>query len=152
MPTLEIEDRCFLGRAPIDAAAGQAALEDPASGALVSFVGRVRQEHQGRAVLGLIYEAHEPMALKEMRKLLAAARGRWDLGPLLLAHRLGPLDIGEVAVLVAVCSAHRDEAFSACRFLIEGVKERVPIWKHEFYKDGKEAWVGVPGWNQAAKG
>lgn len=149
MPTgIELGDRCFLSREPIASAAELAALEDPASGALVSFLGRVRREHQGKEVLFLDYEAHEPMALKEMRSLLRSARAQWALGPLVLGHRLGHLEIGELAVLVAVAAAHRDEAFLACRFLIEGVKARVPIWKHEFYADGKEAWVGLPGWDQ----
>ncbi|HTB21837.1 MAG TPA: molybdenum cofactor biosynthesis protein MoaE [bacterium] len=140
-------DRCFLTEQALDPALLRD-LEDPACGALASFVGKVRREHRGRAVIRLDYEAHPSLALKELRRVAQDARARWTLGPLLLAHRVGRLEIGEVAVLVAVASAHREEAFAACRFLIDEVKARVPVWKHEFYADLSEAWVGAPGWEK----
>ena len=133
----------------IDPAALDPSLTDPACGAVVSFVGRVRDEHLGRAVLHLDYEAWDSLALKEMGRLLAEARKKWDLGPVVLAHRTGHLRIGDIAVLVAVAGGHRGEAFDACRFLIEGIKDSVPVWKHEFYRDGTDAWVGAPGWKGA---
>lgn len=139
------EDHLFLGPSPIDPAQG-AVLEDAACGGVCSFLGRVRDEHLGRRVLHLHYEAYERLAWRELRGLAAEARRRWSVGPLLLAHRTGRLEIGEAAVLIGVAAGHREEAFEACRFLIEAVKLRVPIWKHEFYADGGEAWVGVPGW------
>jgi molybdopterin synthase catalytic subunit len=140
-------NRCFLTSRTLNPLA-LADLEDPACGAVAAFVGRVRREHQGRDVLHLEYEAHESMALKELFRVAQDARGRWTLGPLVLAHRLGHLVVGDVAVVVAVASAHRDEAFQACRFLIDEVKARVPVWKHEFYADKGEAWVGAPGWEK----
>lgn len=144
----------LLSQAVLDPAALESALADPGCGAVVSFVGRVRHEHLGREVLHLDYEAFEPVALKELAALAAEARKRWELGPVVLAHRVGHLRIGDVAVVVAVASGHRGEGFEACRFLIEGIKATVPVWKHEFYADGSEAWVGAPGWKDAllAKG
>lgn len=138
----------LLTQAALDPADLESALADPGCGAVASFVGRVRKEHLGREVLHLDYEAFEPVALKELNALASEARRRWDLGPLVLAHRLGHLRIGDVAVVVAVASGHRGEAFDACRFLIEGIKATVPVWKHEFYADGSEAWVGAPGWKE----
>jgi molybdopterin synthase catalytic subunit len=128
----------------LDPARLETFLTDPSCGALTSFVGRVRSEHQGRAVSRLDYECFEPLARREMQRLAQEARQRWKLGPLVLAHRVGRLDVGDVAVVVAVTSAHRDEGFAACRFLIEELKAKVPIWKHEFFAEGGEAWVGAP--------
>lgn len=137
-------DTLLLTETPLDSAALESALADPGCGAVVSFVGRVRDEHLGRKVLHLDYEDFAELALKEMASLLAQARQRWNLGPVVLAHRIGNLRIGDVAVVVAVASGHRGEAFEACRFLIDSVKASVPIWKHEFYADGSEAWVAAP--------
>ena len=142
---MDATNHCFLSSAVLDPAALEASLNDPACGAVVVFVGRVRHEHQGRPVLRLDYEAHETLALKELISVAQDARRRWNLGPLVLAHRVGRLDIGDVAVVTAVASPHRDEAFAACRFLIDEVKARVPVWKHEFYADATEAWIGAPG-------
>jgi molybdopterin synthase catalytic subunit len=141
-----IRDTLFLTDRALEPAALESALADPGCGAVASFVGRVRREHLGRPVLHLDYEAYRPLAMKELAALAAEARSRWDLGPLVLAHRLGHLRIGDVAVVVAVAGGHRGEAFDACRFLIEGIKATVPVWKHEFYTDGGQAWVGAPGW------
>jgi molybdopterin synthase catalytic subunit len=128
----------------LDPAAILAGLDDPACGGLASFIGRVRREHQGRAVRRLDYSAYEPMALRRLRHLALEARQRWDLGPIALYHRLGRLEIGDVAVVIVVAGGHRGECFEACRWLIEAVKAEVPIWKHEWYEDGSEAWVGAP--------
>lgn len=137
-------DRCFLTMGPLELGALLGGLDDPACGALAVFVGRVRREQDGRGVLRLDYEAHGKLALKQLLTTAREARLRWNLGPLILAHRVGELKIGDAAVLVAVTSGHRDTAFAACRFLIDGVKAAVPIWKHEFYVDGGDAWVGAP--------
>ncbi|HTA17515.1 MAG TPA: molybdenum cofactor biosynthesis protein MoaE [bacterium] len=145
---MDAGNHCFLSSEVLDPAALEASLKDPACGAVVVFVGRVRQEQQGRPVLRLDYEAHETLALKELHSVARDARRRWSLGPLVLAHRVGRLDIGEVAVVAAVAGPHRDEAFAACRFLIDAVKARVPVWKHEFYADAGEAWIGAPGWEK----
>jgi molybdopterin synthase catalytic subunit len=141
---LEVRDRCYLSDQPLDVA-GLIGLEAPDRGAVAVFVGRVRNTHQGREVSGLDYEAYPGLAMRELDQVARLARERWSLGPLVLAHRVGRLGIGDAAVVVAVSSGHRDSVFEACRFLIDALKERVPVWKHEFYADGTEAWVGAPG-------
>jgi len=131
-----------LVRAPIDVAALQA--KSPADGALCLFVGVVRDENQGRAVLRLEYEAYEEMALPLMEEIESEARRRFPVTDVRIVHRLGGLAIGEASVAVAVTSPHRDEAFAACRLAIDAIKARVPIWKKEFYADGA-AWLEGPG-------
>lgn len=115
--------------------------KDPQAGALALFLGVVRNHHAGRAVSHLIYEAYEPMALRQLQNLVVEAKSRWPLRSLQMTHRLGRLDIGETAVAIAVRSDHRDEAFEACRWAIDEIKNRVPIWKKEFYKDGTDLWI-----------
>jgi molybdopterin synthase catalytic subunit len=114
---------------------------DDRCGALVVFEGWVRNHHEGRSVLRLEYEVYEPLAVKEGNRILAEAAQRY--GPLnaTAVHRSGLLEIGEVAVAVAVSSAHRDEAFHACRYIIDEAKVRLPIWKKEFFSDGSAEWV-----------
>jgi molybdopterin synthase catalytic subunit len=145
---MDATNHCFLTAAILDPSALEASLKDTSCGAVAVFIGRVRQEQEGRPVLRLDYEAHETLALKELFRVAEDARRRWSLGPLVLAHRVGRLEIGDVAVVTAVAAPHRDEAFAACRFLIDAVKARVPVWKHEFYADSTEAWVGAPGWEK----
>lgn len=113
-----------------------------ACGATAVFVGTVRDNHQGRAVIGLEYEGYVPMAEKQMRAILAEAGARWSLLEARAVHRLGSLKVGEAAVAVVVRSGHRAEAFEACRFVIEAIKARVPVWKKESYSDGGSEWVG----------
>ena len=115
----------------------------PASscGALVSFVGVVRNRHRGRAVRSLLYECYVPMAEKMLAGIVAEAKERWPVDEVRVLHRVGPLEVGEAAVAIAVTSGHRDEAFAACRFVIEEIKHRVPIWKKEFYEDGTAEWT-----------
>jgi len=144
-----LPDRCLLTFEALDLVR-LGDIQDPSCGALASFVGLVRNEHQGRPVLHLDYEAHEGMALKELFRIAEEAHRFWNLGPLVLAHRLGRLQIGDAAVLTLASAAHRDDAFTACRFLIDEIKLRVPVWKREFYADGTQAWVGAPG--QVEKG
>ena len=114
-----------------------------ADGALCLFVGVVRDHHQGRAVSHLEYEAYEEMALGELQRIEQELRARWPVGDVRLVHRLGRLAIGEASVAVAVASAHRAEAFAACRYAIDTLKKTVPIWKKEFYADGS-AWIEGP--------
>ena len=113
-------------------------------GGVACFLGCVRNHHGGREVLRLDYEAYEPMAEAECARIVAEAESRWQAA-VALRHRLGQLAIGEVAVAVVAASAHRDEAFVACRHVIEELKRRVPIWKREFYADGTVGWVGGEG-------
>lgn len=125
---------------PIDLAALQRSVEGPARGAVVTFLGTVRDHHAGRGVVGLEYSAYGPMAEQQMAVILAEAERAWPVA-VAARHRIGSLVIGDAAVAVAAAGGHRDEAFAACRFVIEEIKHRVPIWKRERYADGSEAWV-----------
>jgi molybdopterin synthase catalytic subunit len=109
-------------------------------GATVTLDGYVRQFTKGRETLYLVYEAYEPMALKEMEKLIEKARAEFEIENVGLVHRLGQLEIGETSVVIAVASPHRRAAFAACEWLIKELKRTVPIWKKEVYADG-ETWI-----------
>jgi molybdopterin converting factor subunit 1 len=128
-------------RGPIDVAALERAVSDPAAGAIVTFAGTTRRENAGRNVIRLEYEAYEPMALSEMRKIAQAAGQRWPIVRIAIAHRIGLVEIGETSVAIGVAAAHRGEAFDACRFAIDRLKEIVPIWKKEYFEGG-EIWIG----------
>src|SRR5690606_4447164 len=119
----------------------RAELFDPAAGAYAAFEGWVRNENEGHEVLRLEYEAYEPLAVKEGEKIIAEARARWPVRHAACVHRHGLLEIGECAVWVGVSAAHRDAAFHACRYIIDQVKIRLPIWKKEHYADGNSGWV-----------
>lgn len=106
-----------------------------ADGAYVLFVGVVRNHSRGRAVTGLEYQVYAPMAERQMQRLVDTVQERWGL-PCSILHRYGPIAVGEAAVVVCVASAHRAEAFDACRWTIDTLKEDVPIWKKEFATDG----------------
>jgi len=127
-----------LVREPIDLAS--LAGTTPKDGALCLFVGVVRNENRGRAVLRLEYEAYEEMALPLMQEIAALTHRRHPVTLVRLVHRLGSLEIGEASVAVAIASPHRAEAFAACRFAIDTLKAQVPIWKKELYADGS-AWL-----------
>jgi molybdopterin synthase catalytic subunit len=135
-------DTVRLVREPLDVAALSAAT--PQDGAVCLFLGVVRSENAGRPVLRLEYEAYEEMALPLMAEIAAEARRRHPITGIRLVHRLGRLEVGEVSVVVAVFSPHRSEAFAACRFAIDALKSRVPIWKKEFHPDGS-TWLEGPG-------
>ena len=132
-------DLVRLVREPIDLAALSGV--SPADGALCLFVGVVRNENRGRAVVRLEYQAYEEMALPLMERIAQEARERFPVTEVRLVHRLGTLEVGEVAVAVVAATAHRGEAFDACRYVIEELKKRVPIWKKEYYIDGSVDWV-----------
>ncbi len=133
--------RFQLSSAAIDPARLQAGLRDPRAGACASFEGWVRDHNAGRAVLGLRYEAYAELAQREGEAVLAEAMQRFDLLQAACVHRTGDLAIGELAVWVGVSAGHRDAAFAACRWIIDAVKARVPIWKHERYADGDADWL-----------
>ena len=116
----------------------------PADGALCLFVGVVRDHHQGRRVLRLEYEAYEEMALPLLERIEAEARQRFPVSAVRIVHRLGPLEVGEASVAVAVRSVHRAEAFAACHWAIDTLKATVPIWKKEYGPDGA-VWMEGPG-------
>lgn len=116
-------------------------LEDRSCGAYVQFEGRVRDHNEGQSVLRLEYEIYEPLAVSEGEKILAEAVERFGLQRAGAAHRGGPLELGDVAVVVGASSSHRDEAFAACRYIIDEIKVRLPIWKKEHYASGEAEWV-----------
>jgi molybdopterin synthase catalytic subunit len=125
----------------IDVAAVTTAVLDSEAGAIVSFVGTTRDHNEGRRVIRLEYEAYEEMARAELRKLGEAAAETWPVKKVAITHRIGVVPIEEASVVIAVSSAHRRAAFEACQFLIDRLKEVVPIWKKEFYEDG-QMWIG----------
>lgn len=118
-------------------------LENPEAGAQVLFKGIVRNHHDGRKVLYLFYEGYEEMVRLEMKKLVEKVRQQFDIYDMVLAHRLGRLEIGQVSLFCAVASAHRGEAFKACQFTIDELKKNIPIWKKEIYEGGEE-WLANP--------
>ena len=126
---------------PIDAAALKRALTAPAAGAAVCFEGWVRDHHGGESVVALEYEAHAGIANAEGEAILAEARERFAVIAIRAQHRVGRLEIGECAVWVGVGAAHRGAAFEACRYVIDELKARLPIWKKEHYADGPSGWV-----------
>ncbi|RIK99990.1 MAG: molybdopterin converting factor subunit 1 [Proteobacteria bacterium] len=132
--------RCTLSEHPLDEADVVARVAGRDAGGVVSFVGAVRDRARGRAIRHLEYEAYPPMALAEMEKICAAAEERWPGARVAIAHRVGHLAIGDVAVVVVAAAPHRAEAFDACRYAIDTLKEQVPIWKKEVATDG-EYWV-----------
>ncbi len=134
----------LLTREPIGAEAAVAALKAGSDGAVVVFDGIVRNNTRGRRTEYLLYEAYEAMALEQMRSLVEEACRRFPVREALLHHRLGRLEIGETSVLIAVASAHRGAAFDACRWLIDTLKQTVPIWKKEFFTDGAVWADGEP--------
>lgn len=117
------------------------ALTDDAAGGYVAFEGWIRNENEGQEVLRLEYEVYGPLAIKEGVKIIEEAKAKYPIQHADCVHREGLLEIGECAVWVGVTSAHRDEAFAACRFIIDEVKTRLPIWKKEFYVNGDSGWV-----------
>lgn len=132
----------FLTPLPIQLDGLIAEVAGPDRGGVASFLGTVRDHHQGRAVRGLEYTAYDQMAEEVCREILGEAAARWPVR-VTLRHRLGDLGIGDVAVAVVAAGGHRDEAFGACRYVIEELKRRVPIWKRETFVDGTVDWVNA---------
>ncbi|MFI5458942.1 MAG: molybdenum cofactor biosynthesis protein MoaE [Isosphaerales bacterium] len=130
-----------ISSSPIDAAAVTERVRSPHAGAVCTFLGTVRDLTDDRRTVALRYEAYPEMAMKKMTELEDEARRRWPVIELALVHRVGDLDLGEVSVVVAVSCPHRGQAFDACRWLIDTLKEVVPIWKQETWEDGKQEWV-----------
>ena len=126
---------------PIDSAALLERAQSPAAGAVVMFLGVSRRMTRSHETVELTYEAYEEMAAKELGRLEAEARERWPLVECTIVHRLGLVPLGEASVAVAVASPHRREAFEAGEWLIDTLKQRVPIWKKEKWADGASQWV-----------
>ena len=134
---------------PLDVAKLSGSLADRHAGALVCFEGRVRDTNEGRTVVSLEYEAYPKLSLNEGAAIVREAL-RGVMGARCV-HRIGRLSVGDVAVWVGVVAEHRGEAFQACRFIIDEVKRRVPIWKKEHYADGSSVWIGIGEQPDASK-
>jgi molybdopterin synthase catalytic subunit len=116
------------------------AVAGPGAGAVATFLGLVRDHNQGRRVLHLEYEAYAPLAEKALARIVDEAQARWAGARMAIHHRTGRLEIGEASVAIAVATPHRADAFAACRYAIERIKQIVPIWKHEHFEGG-EVWI-----------
>jgi molybdopterin synthase catalytic subunit len=141
-----------LSAGAIDPQALRLPFADPHCGAYASFEGWVRDHNDGRRVLRLEYEAYVPLATAEGARIVEEASRRFAVTRLACVHRVGSLAIGDLAVWVGAGAAHRDAAFAACRYVIDEVKARVPIWKKEHYTDGSSGWVGCEGCSAHAHG
>ncbi|WP_165250846.1 molybdenum cofactor biosynthesis protein MoaE [Paludisphaera soli] len=126
---------------PLDHAAITERVRHVNAGAVCTFLGTVREMTGDRRTVALEYEAYPEMAAKKLAELEAEARRRWPLIEVALAHRVGRLELGDVSVVVAVSCPHRGDSFEACRWLIDTLKDVVPIWKRENWADGREEWV-----------
>ncbi|HTM25203.1 MAG TPA: molybdenum cofactor biosynthesis protein MoaE [Vicinamibacterales bacterium] len=132
--------RFAVSAAPLDAAAAAASVARDRDGALATFIGLVREHNAGRRVRWLDYEAYAPLAVKAFERIGAEAAARWPDARIAIHHRTGRLAIGEASVAIAAASPHRADAFAACRYAIERVKQIAPIWKHEHFEGG-EVWI-----------
>lgn len=137
-------DFCELTNDTIDISNVARRVVPPECGATVTLDGYVRQFTNGRETLHLVFEAYEPMALKEMEKLIESAKRDFEISNVGIVHRLGKLEIGETSVVISVAAPHRKAAFAACEWIIRELKRTVPIWKKEVYADG-EVWVEGEG-------
>jgi molybdopterin synthase catalytic subunit len=135
---------------PIDAVAARQSVADHSCGALAVFEGWIRDHNEGQAVERLEYEVYRPLAEKEGARIIDEARDRFGISNAMCIHREGLLELGDIAVIVCVSSPHRGEAFDACRYIIDQVKSRLPIWKKEHYVSGVSEWVNCE--NCAAAG
>lgn len=138
MKTIEIEISSF----PIQPEHLTSFVSDETCGGIATFVGTARKFTQTREVLKLDFEAYEPMAIKEMTKIAHEIQKRWPVKKIAIHHRIGTVALKEIAVVIAVSSPHRKDAFEACEFAIDSLKRTVPIWKKEFFKDGA-IWVAA---------
>ncbi|MEX2336830.1 MAG: molybdenum cofactor biosynthesis protein MoaE [Fulvivirga sp.] len=127
---------------PIDPSNVTSSVYSDAAGAVNVFIGTVRSSTKDKKVVRLEFEAYHRMAVREIKKIIEQAKQRWPVHHITIHHRVGALKIGEIAVVIAVSSPHRKEAFEACQFAIDTLKETVPIWKKEIFEDG-ETWVSA---------
>ncbi|HEY3757777.1 MAG TPA: molybdenum cofactor biosynthesis protein MoaE [Opitutaceae bacterium] len=133
----------FLSSVPIDASASGSILVDDGAGAYVTFEGWVRDKNEDRPVEFLEYEAYWPLAQKEGERIVQEAFERFGIRGARCVHRVGKLQLGDMAVWVGVTAEHRDAAFNACRYIIDQTKARVPIWKREHFADGTKSWTNA---------
>jgi molybdopterin synthase catalytic subunit len=135
-----VAERFRVGAQPLDAVEVTAALSNPACGAIVTFIGTVRDHNLGKQVRYLEYEAFEPLAVKAFERIAGEAVAHWPDVRLAIHHRTGRVEIGEPSVVIAVASGHRADAFAASRYAIERLKQIAPIWKHEHFEGG-DVWI-----------
>lgn len=128
---------------PIDVQQAIRNVSSEEAGAVALFIGTVRNMTAGKPVEKLDFEAYDEMAISEMEKIIKQARARWSISQAAVIHRTGELQVSDIAVVVAASSPHRNEAFNACRYIIDTLKETVPIWKKEHFTDGSEVWVAA---------
>lgn len=126
---------------PIDVTALIAEVTDPACGAVSIFLGTVRNVHEGKTVTGIEYSAYETMAVREMEAVLARARDRHETDHIVVEHRIGRLELGEISIAIVAAHPRRQGAMDATRYVIEEIKKTVPVWKLEHYADGTREWV-----------
>ena len=141
-PARRVADAVVTTR-PVDVTVLEGLVADPSAGAVVSFGGIVRDHDGGRAVTMIEYVGH-PSAQSVLEQVAADVAARTDVEALAVAHRLGPLQVGEAALVVAVSAAHRQEAFAAAALLVDEVKDRLPVWKRQQFPDGTDEWVACP--------
>lgn len=136
LPLIHLTDTPLEAQALIDL------VSSGSCGAIDVFIGTVRNKTQGKEVVRLEFEAYDKMAIKEMEKIVQRAKEKWPIAKMGMHHRKGVLDIGDIAVIIAVSTPHRKASFEACQFAIDTLKETVPIWKKEIFEDG-EVWVAA---------
>lgn len=133
--------RSWITREPIDTAAVLELVRAPEAGAVLLFLGVVRDHNDGRAVTGIHYDAYATMAERVLAQIVAEAADRIGTERIAAVHRIGELDVGETSVAIAVASPHRAETFDGARYIIEEIKQRLPVWKEERYLDGDRGWL-----------
>lgn len=147
---LHLNDHFAITFAPLSLEAAYQLADDPANGAVVVMTGMVRNNTEGKAVVALEYQAYEPMAVRVFQQIAAEIRQTWtDATHVVIHHRTGKLQIGEISVIVAVGCPHRSEAFAACKYAIDTLKHNAPIWKKEHWQDGSTSWVSIAACEQA---
>lgn len=149
----QVEDSFRITFAPLSLEEAYTLADEPANGAVVLMSGMVRNQTDGQPVVFLEYQAYEPMALEVFRAIASEIRARWkDVNRVVIHHRTGRLQVGEISVLVAVGCPHRAEAFEACRYAIDTLKHNTPIWKKEHWADGSSSWVSIGACEQTPEG
>jgi molybdopterin synthase catalytic subunit len=142
-PTVHPNDRFAITFAPLSLDEAYQLADDPANGAIVVMSGMVRNQTDGKPVVALEYQAYEPMAIEVFKQIATEIRQAWDVTRIVIHHRTGKLQVGEISVLVAVGCPHRSEAFAACQYGIDTLKHNAPIWKKEIWADGSSSWVSI---------
>ena len=145
MRKAELNEMSYLTRSPISLDALLAEVSSPACGGTCVFLGTVRNGPDEHGVTAIEYSAYEAMVEAEFGRLLDDARGRWREARIAVRHRLGTIPVGEASIAIVAAAPHRAQAFEACRYVIEEVKRRVPVWKKELRVDGSEVWVDPSG-------